>query len=1016
MPRFLLPLVLSLFFVPLLRADGPETHTIKLNGHTFTLPVGLTIELAAGPKMVQRPIHADFDEKGFLYVVDSSGSNEPVQQQLEKKPHQVVRLQDTTGSGKFDKRTIYADKMMFPEGAMWRAGSLYVAAPPSIWKLTDTDGDGVADKREEWFKGKTLTNCANDLHGPYNGPDGWIYWCKGAFAKQEYERPGKAPFVTRAAHVFRCRPDGTGIEAVMSGGMDNPVELVFTPGGERIFNTTFFQHPGGGKRDGLVHAIYGGVYGKDHAVIHEHPWTSPELMPVMTHMGAAAPAGLMRYESDVFGKDYKDNLFCAQFNMHKISRHVLVPDGATFKTIDSDLLVSDNFDFHPTDVLEDADGSILVIDTGGWYKLCCPTSQLAKPDISGAIYRIRKNVAAKVEDPRGLKLDWKKPKPKWLEDERPAVRKRSIEAFAEMGNTAIPVLDAWLKTPATTAEGRRNAVWAGTRIDSTEAKIFVRTFLNDPDDAVRQAALHSISLRRDVFSLEKLHGYLQPVSAMNRRVASEAIGRIGKRESVSFLLLALGMENDWSTAHSLTYALIEIGDVEETVKGLADKNPTVRRGALIALDQMEGKHLKFSQLAKALDDGDAKVREAAWWIAGLHPDWGTELAGALRAKWMKEPKDAPFARFASSEKIQELMAELMNGGSDAGKQAILQAMREANLKQAPTRWIDALVTSLAEESNVPAVIATIRALKIPPKEVDRVAAALLKAGDNPVSATNRLTLLAAVPGGLKKVDKGMFLYLLEARRAGKTEAAEVLGRAKLDSEQLTELAGELKLTGPLEIDKLLEAFAQSKDAKVGEALLASLKDSKARTSLRVDQLKPRLAPFGPALAAKAEELYVLLNADGEKQKAKLDSLLPRLKEGDIRRGQAVFKDPKLACATCHAMGYLGGTIGPDLTHIGKIRTERDLLESILFPSASLVRSYEPLQVTLKSGKQLNGVPRGETATELVLQIDATRQERIPRSDIEEILPGKVSIMPAGLDQQLSEKELLDLVAFLKSRQ
>src|SRR5262249_19305227 len=153
--------------------------------------------------------------------------------------------------------------------------------------------------------GKTLTGCANDLHGPYLGPDGWIYWCKGAFAKQDYTVNGK-PFSTKASHIFRCRPDGSGIEPVMTGGMDNPVGLAFTSGGERIFTTTFFQHPGGGKRDGLVHAIYGGIYGKDHSVIYDHPWTGPSLMPVLTHMGAAAPAGLRCYQSEQFGPEYRD--------------------------------------------------------------------------------------------------------------------------------------------------------------------------------------------------------------------------------------------------------------------------------------------------------------------------------------------------------------------------------------------------------------------------------------------------------------------------------------------------------------------------------------------------------------------------------------------------------------------------------------------------------------------------------------------------------------------------------------
>src|SRR5262249_9682927 len=133
-------------------ADG--RYEVRLNGHTFSLPVGFEIELAAGPPLVNRPIVADFDDDGRLYVADSAGSNDKVTVQVEVRPHRAVRLEDSHGDGRFDRATVFADKLMFPEGAMWHAGSLYVSGAPSIWKLTDADGDGVAETRSEWFQGK----------------------------------------------------------------------------------------------------------------------------------------------------------------------------------------------------------------------------------------------------------------------------------------------------------------------------------------------------------------------------------------------------------------------------------------------------------------------------------------------------------------------------------------------------------------------------------------------------------------------------------------------------------------------------------------------------------------------------------------------------------------------------------------------------------------------------------------------------------------------------------------------
>jgi glucose/arabinose dehydrogenase len=121
----------------------------------------------------------------------------------------------------------------------------------------------------------------------------------------------------------------------MTGGMDNPVGVAFLPNGERFFTTTFVHQPQAGKRDGLVHAIYGGVYGKVNDAVNGHKRTG-DLMPVMVQWGPSAPCGLARYESRVFGADYQDNLFACLFNLRKVTRHQLTPDGATYKSRDSD--------------------------------------------------------------------------------------------------------------------------------------------------------------------------------------------------------------------------------------------------------------------------------------------------------------------------------------------------------------------------------------------------------------------------------------------------------------------------------------------------------------------------------------------------------------------------------------------------------------------------------------------------------------------------------------------------------
>jgi putative membrane-bound dehydrogenase-like protein len=941
----------------------------RIGAHT--LPEGFTIELVAASPLVDRPIEADFDDKGRLYVTDSSGSNDKVEKQLAEKPHRVVRLEDTDDDGKFDKTVVFADKMMFPEGAMWLNGSLYVSAPPSIWKLTDTDGDGVADKREEWFKGGTLTGCANDLHGPYAGPDGWIYWNKGAFAKQTHERAGEPPIVTRASHTFRMRPDGTRLEIVMTGGMDNPVGLAFTPDGERFFTATFLQHPEAGRRDGLVHEIYGGVYGKENDVNDDHPRTG-DLMPITTHLGAAAPAALLRYNSGAMGM--KDNMFVCCFNMHKVTRHELQREGATYKTKDSDFVVAADTDFHPTDVLEDADGSILIVDTGGWYKLCCPTSQLAKPEVLGAIFRVRKTGMKKVE-PKDDKL---------------------------------------------------SQVWKLVRDDSSEARDLVRTFLADEAISVRIAAAHGVSVWRDAHAKDALLKMLANGHASEKRVAAEALGRLKDVHAVPGILQAASAGIDRVLEHSLAYALIEIGKPESFRTGLQAPHYKARKVALIALSQIPGA-LKVEEVAPFLH-GQAELRETAGWIAARHPEWGGTLAELFQYR-VTRPEFTPpeanlvtpvLARLASAPKIQELLADFSVNATNQISLVGLRAMAEAGVKKAPEQWLNAVARAISSnDADVKKqAIATARTLK-PGKDAKSLNAALTdvaSASEN--SSALRISAVRALPDGIT-LEERVFRLLLEnvspkAPVEVRGDAVTALTRSALNEEQRLQLADALAQAGPMELSRLIDAFEKNPSEAVGLRLIDALKKSTVVASLPPDFVMQKLAKFPESVKKAAQSLPHASQGDTIAQRARLEEMLAALKGGDVRRGQAIFNDAKAACVSCHSIGYLGGKVGPDLTTIGQVRTEMDLLEAILYPSASFVRSYEPVTVKTKDGEAHSGILRGDNEQGVLLVSGPNMEQRIARDEIEDMRPGAVSIMPAGLETQLSKQELADLVAFLKA--
>lgn len=1014
------------------QAKLANSDTTQRRSPLFEVPAGFVVERVAGPPLVERPMMAGFDDQGRLFVCDSSGFNLLKGSSdilVKDPPHAIRMLEDTDGDGRFDKSTLFADKMTFPMGALWYEGALYTASPPSIWRLTDTDGDGVADRREEFITKVEFGGNACDIHGPFLGPDGRIYWanCIRGF---EIREPGGKILKGKAAGLFRVRGDGSDVEIVCAGGMDNPVEVAFTEEGEAFATVNLLIGAPQPRMDAIIHCVDGGVF--PYRELSKEFKRTGDLLPAMIDLGWVAPAGLMRSRTEPSDLESNNNvLFSTHFNRHRVQRHILERDGATFRGHTEDFVVSTDTDFHPTDILEDADGSLLVIDTGGWFLRGCPTSQIAKPEIKGAIYRIRRVGTPGPTDPRGLALNWDKLSAQELatlfDDSRWVVRDRAIHEFTKRGGGAIGIL-AETARHGSSPRLRRNAVWALTRLASPEAAEAVADALSDPDGSVRIAACHSLGLNRVFQGLPRLTKLVvaDELPAV-RREAATALGRIGDRAAVPALLDAVRAGGDRFLEHAQIYALIEVADRSQTLIGLQDESARVRRAALIALDQMEDGGLTRELVVPHLDSADSALQRAALTVITARPEWADAVAGLMHT-WLaaselsdsrREGLAAALLAFCRNAEIQEVVADAMSNDKTAvpARLLLLEAMAAAPLEQLPESWLTEIGRSLQHRDQrvVSQAVATLRT-----RGVTSFDAALLELGrDSRQPPQLRVTALAAVAPRLNSVESPVLDFLrsqLDPERSPlvRLAAADAISSARLNETQLVALLDAVPSAGPLELPRLVAAFERSTAAEIGIRLVAALDRAAGLASVPPEALRRTLKDYPDKVRQAAEPLFHRLELDTETQRARLAELESVLAGGDARRGRGVFFGAHGACASCHTIQSNGGKVGPDLSKIGAIRTGRDLLESIVFPSASFVRSYEPFVVTTTEGSVYSGYLSRETSDAIHLMLADRTERRISRSSVDEIAPGRVSIMPQGLDAQLTQQELADLIAYLVS--
>ncbi len=931
-----------------------------------SLPEGFELVPVADAPLVQHPIMAGLGEPGVLYVADAAGENMNKAELEKNLPNRVVRLADTDGDGFYDKSTVFADKMTFPQGALWLDGSLYVMSPPGLWKFTDADGDGVAEKREQLVTGFDYTGNAADVHGPFLHPNGRLYWCHGRKATKVVGKEGTVVHAGLSSGIWSANRDGSDVRwhSLMCG--DNPVEIDFTPEGEILgVQNIFFTNPRG---DTIVHWLPGGVYPRpDQLKAIEGLPRTLDTMPVVHNYGHVAVSGSMFYRSGAFNPDWRGNFFVTHFNTQRLTRMEMVPDGASYKVTEREFLKLHDSDIHLTDVLEDRDGSLLVLNTGGWFRIGCPSSLMAKPDITGAIYRVRKTGPATKCEPWGANVA--------------AVWKMDTKSL-------IAALDSKEASIARTAG---NAL---AMKPTEEALPALLKALDRSEPGVQLAAAHALA----------------------------ALPKLDSR-TTSALLARLGGEVDRAVEHQVMFALLTKGQPTPIANALRDaKSPALQRRALTLLDQLPAASLTDAQVLPLLDSPDAALAQKAAFVVLRHEDW-TRAVAAHFAGWLKE-RSISADRLALIESVAALrlsepaMADIVTSLLDRAAPTAWRIIASGAGAQSPASWTPALRKALATATpaDLPLVLAA--AAKVGTPDLRTALRDFSDDAKQPLAF--RLKALGASLDRSKPLAPESFDLLKralgDASPSARLEAARTLSAGRVTDQQLLSLTSVIPTLGPLELRELLKHFRQWLKTEVGLQLAQALKNSVALASVMESEIRTIFSDAKPEVFAEIEPALKALAADDAARRRLLETLPVRVaKDGRAAEGKKLFESGIGACMTCHRVGEVGNLVGPNLSTIGNIRVERDLLESILFPSNSLARDYEAHAIETSDGQSFIGVVRGSLPDVLVFADAGAQEHRVPHAQITSNVTLPTSLMPQGLDKALTEQQLLDIVAYLRSR-
>lgn len=966
--------------------DAPQSLLAQL---------GFRMELLAAEPLVMDPVALDYDEEGRAWVVEMSDypytdktTDKPFVERTTDLPLGRVRvLVDLDGDGRFDVSHLFADQLSWPTGLAFWKGGVFVAATPDIWYLRDNDGDWRADVRRKVFTGFRKFNVQAVMNNLKWGLDGRIYGAgsSNGGAIRHGERPDQ-PAVTLGRHDFRFSPDDEKLELISGGArfgnsfddwgnrflcnIRNPVQHVVLPA------EYLRRNPHLPVRNAVHDAAEAGDTLPVFRISPVEPWRLVRARRWAAESGQTYPrsethadgyftssSGVTIYRGAAYPPEFRGQAFLGEVAANAIHRQRLTADGVTFRAERADtgvefVAATDNW-FRPVNFINAPDGTLHVLDM---YRESIEHPWSIPDDIKAGL---------DLESGRDRGRIYRLAPPDFTPPPPPRLGKASaVELVSHLANG--------------------NSWWRET----------AQRLLIERKETAAASSLREMAARHE-FPLARLHALW----------TLEGLGQL----SVEEIKIALGDAEAGIREHAVRLAETRLATDEmlrQRVRGLADDSAVrVRLQAAFSLN-----------LADSLSAADREAiiriacRDAAdpWVRIALMSGDPREMVHLIEALW----RDSRFTASSTTTRlIQELAAAIGARRDPAEVNRVVTLVG-----QSPTCRFAAGTDANGLQADL--LIGLGEGLRksgqklasaIPPASstAERLRRLLTQASQDALDATRsieqREQATRLLSYGEFEDSRAVLVSLLAPRHPTEIQFAAVKALADYSDPKVGSL--------------LLEAYTGLTPAVRKEAVETLLARAE-RHPLLLDALESRLISLtqitttrrtllvgskSPEISRRAKQLFAA-DLPGPRSEAIAKYREALRLPGDRQRGLGVYQRQ---CANCHRLEGQGHDVGPNLETI-RHRVADELLVNILDPNREVSPNYVEYVATLEDGRVLTGIIVTETPAGLVLRRAQGMEESLLRDQIESLVGVGKSLMPEGLEKNISVSEMADLLAYLRS--